>query len=193
MPATKTYPNGIHHLAFATRSSKATYEFYNDKLGFPLIRTENHRHKKGYFRHYFFDMGRDQHLAFFELSNIGEREDYRVDISTGLGMPLWINHIAFDIGNEEHYQQMKTRLIEQKVTLLGETDHGWCKSLYMVDPNMIMVEFTYTHDEAKFLDQTHEEARRLLFEVPADQIEEHTRKDTRQVQQVNADRTAPSA
>lgn len=182
-PGTR-YPNGIHHLAFATRSSKDTYAFYHEKLGMPLVRTENHRHKDGYFRHYFFDMGREQYIAFFELQNIGEREDYRVDISTGLGMPLWINHIAFDIGDEAHYAAMKQRLKEKKVTLLGETDHGWCKSLYMVDPNMIMVEFTYTHDQPKFLDQTPEEAYRLLFEVPADQIEEESRKDTRQVSRV---------
>ena len=32
---TTQYPNGIHHLAFGTRSSKATYEFYHDKLGMP--------------------------------------------------------------------------------------------------------------------------------------------------------------
>lgn len=189
-PATP-FPNGIHHLAFATRSSKDTYEFYHEKLGMPLVRTENHRHKKGYFRHYFFDMGRNQHIAFFELQDIGERPDYRVDISTGLGMPVWINHLAFDIGDEAHYNAMKQRLIDKKVTLLGETDHGWCKSLYMVDPNMIMVEFTYTHDMPKFLDQTPEEAYRLLFEVPADQIEEETRKDTRQVKKVGAEN--PSA
>jgi catechol 2,3-dioxygenase-like lactoylglutathione lyase family enzyme len=178
------YPNGIHHLAFGTRCSKSTYAFYHDKLGMPLVRTENHRHKKGYFRHYFFDMGRAQYIAFFELQNVGERQDYRVDISTGLGMPLWINHLAFDIGDEEHYQAMKQRLIDHKVTLLGETDHGWCKSLYLVDPNMIMLEFTYTHDAAHFHDQTPEEAYRLLFDVPAEQIEEESRKDESQVKKV---------
>jgi catechol 2,3-dioxygenase-like lactoylglutathione lyase family enzyme len=176
--------NGIHHLAFGTRCSKATYEFYHEKLGMSLVRTENHRHKKGYFRHYFFDMGRDQYIAFFELENIGERPDYRVDISTGLGMPLWINHVAFDIGDETRYQAMKARLVENKVTLLGETDHGWCKSLYMVDPNMIMVEFTYTHDPDKFADQTPEEAKGLLFDVRPDQFEEDSRKDERQVSRV---------
>jgi catechol 2,3-dioxygenase-like lactoylglutathione lyase family enzyme len=178
--------NGIHHLAFGTRCSKSTYEFYHDKLGMRLVRTENHRHKKGYFRHYFFDMGRDQYIAFFELQDVGERPDYRVDISTGLGMPLWINHVAFDIGDATRYEAMKERLIEKKVTLLGETDHGWCKSLYMVDPNMIMVEFTYTHDDALFNDQTEDEARRLLFDVQPDAFTEDSRKDERQVKQTGA-------
>lgn len=173
--------NGIHHLAFGTRSSKATYEFYHDKLGMRLVRTENHRHKKGYFRHYFFDMGRDQYIAFFELQDVGERPDYRVDISTGLGMPLWINHVAFDIGTAERFEAMRQRLVDKKVTVLGETDHGWCRSLYMVDPNMIMVEFTYTHDQATFHDQTEEEAYRLLFDVRPEDFTEDSRKDERQV------------
>ncbi len=178
---TTTYPNGIHHLAFATKCSKATYEFYNDKLGMPLVRTENHRQGKGFFRHYFFNMGRDQYLAFFEIEQVGEQPDYRTDISTGLGMPLWVNHVAFDIGDEDHYQQMKLRLKEQRVTLLGEADHDWCKSLYLVDPNMIMLEFTYTTSEARFNDQSPQQAYDLLFNTSADDIGEETRKKAKKV------------
>lgn len=180
MPATQ-YPNGIHHLAFGTKCSKATYEFYNDKLGMPLVRTENHKQGKGYFRHYFFDMGREQYIAFFELHNVGEMPEYRTDVSTGLGMPVWINHVAFDIGNEDEYQAMKQRLKDNKATLLGEADHGWCKSLYLVDPNMIMVEFTYTTSEQKFNDQSPEEAYDMLFNTPVESIGEETRKKAKKI------------
>lgn len=168
--------NGLHHLAFATKCSDATYDFYHNKLGMPLKRTENHRQAKGYFKHYFFDMGRDQCMAFFELHGVGETSDYRTDVSTGLGMPLWVNHVAFDIENETNYQAMKARLRERKVTLLGEADHGWCKSLYLVDPNMIMLEFTYTTVEYALEEQGHDRAYQLLFDTDADDIGEETRK-----------------
>lgn len=173
--------NGLHHLAFATRCSDATYDFYHNKLGMPLKRTENHRQGKGYFKHYFFSMGRDQCMAFFELHGVGENQDYRTDVSTGLGMPLWINHVAFDIENETNYQAMKTRLKEHKVTLLGEADHGWCKSLYLVDPNMIMLEFTYTTQENALEEQGHDKAYELLFDTDGDGIGEDTRKHARRV------------
>ena len=32
----------LHHVAFATRDPEATYQFYTEKLGMPLVHTENH-------------------------------------------------------------------------------------------------------------------------------------------------------
>ena len=57
----------LHHVAYATRDSEATYDFYANKLGMKLLRTENHRQGDGYFRHFFFDMGAGECLAFFEI------------------------------------------------------------------------------------------------------------------------------
>lgn len=172
---------GLHHLAFATKSSEATYDFYHNKLGMALKRTENHRQGKGYFKHYFFDMGAGQCMAFFELHGVGEKEDYRTDVSTSLGMPVWINHVAFDIENETNYQAMKTRLKQQQVELLGETDHGWCKSLYLLDPNRIMLEFTYTTVENALEEQGHDTAYDLLFNSEDKDIGEETRKKATRV------------
>ena len=173
--------NGIHHLAFGTKCSKYTYEFYADKLGMPLVRTENHRQKDGYFKHYFFDMGRDQYMAFFEIHNVGENDEYRTDVSTGLGMPVWVNHVAFDVGSKENLDIMQKRCEDNGVGPLRSVDHGWCQSIYMVDPNMIMVEFTYTNNEDKFLDQTPEEAYDLLFNTAPEDIKEETRKHSKKV------------
>jgi len=175
--------NGIHHLAFGTKSSKYTYEFYAEKLGMPLVRTENHRQKEGFFRHYFFDMGREQYLAFFEIHNVGENDEYRTDVSTGLGMPVWVNHVAFDVGSKENLDIIQKRCEDNGIGPMRTVDHGWCQSLYMVDPNMIMVEFTYTNDGEGFLDQTPEEAYDLLFNTSSDQINEDTRKHSKKAGQ----------
>jgi len=58
----------LHHVAFATRDPEATYEFYSGKLGMPLVHSENHIQDGGWFRHFFFDIGGGDHLAFFAAS-----------------------------------------------------------------------------------------------------------------------------
>ena len=49
--------------------------------------------------------------------------------------------------------QLKTRGVEG----LWEIDHGWCRSVYTVDPNGIMVEFCVTTKPEEFR-QSEEEA-----------------------------------
>ena len=60
----------LHHVAYATRDPEATYAFYSGQLGIPLVHTENHKQGDGFFRHFFFDMGRGDYLAFFEIGNV---------------------------------------------------------------------------------------------------------------------------
>lgn len=162
---------GIHHIAFGTRCTRATYEFYHGKLGMPLVHVENHRLKDGYFRHFFFDMGGGQSLGFFEIHDVGENPDYRTDPSTGLGMPVWVNHVSFRMPDQQSYEAFREHLRGQGVLVLGETDHDFCQSLYLVDPNMLMIEFTYDTDTSKF-GMTPEQAYRELFETPAEAIPE---------------------
>ena len=58
-------------------------------------------------------------------------------------------------------EQLRERGIDQ----LQEIDHGWCRSIYLLDPNGIMVEFCVTTDSEAFA-QTEDEALRLLREPP---------------------------
>ena len=70
---------GVHHLVFNTEDMKATIDFYSGVLGMPLvgaIKVEpelatgaGNRGNPPFdnIRHYFFDMGNDSMLAFFEM------------------------------------------------------------------------------------------------------------------------------
>lgn len=167
---------GYHHTAFATKDIQATYAFYHEKLGLPLAHTELHRNGDGWFKHFFFDLGEGQLLGFFAFENVGEKPDYGTNISTGLGTPAWVNHLAFNVGNEESYQTMKQRAVDNGLRLAGETDHDWCKSIYLMDPNGILVEFTYTHRPERY-NQTPEEAYEKLFETAPEDIPESSRKE----------------
>src|SRR5271154_6912487 len=70
---------GVHHLALGTDDMKATIDFYAGVLGMPLVHAmkvppglgtgPGNRGNPPFeeVRHYFFDMGRDGLLAFFEM------------------------------------------------------------------------------------------------------------------------------
>ena len=78
----------LHHVAYATRDPEATHAFYSGKLGMPLVHTENHRQGDGYFRHFFYDMGGGDFLGFFQVEDVGEKEDYQTAVSVAAGLPI---------------------------------------------------------------------------------------------------------
>ena len=84
LPTPKTYQGraatrGVHHLALTTEDMKATTDFYVGVVGMPLVHAmkvppglgtgPGNRGNPPYeeIRHYFFDMGNDSLLAFFEI------------------------------------------------------------------------------------------------------------------------------
>jgi catechol 2,3-dioxygenase-like lactoylglutathione lyase family enzyme len=166
---------GIHHIAFGTKDVEATYDFYATRLGMPLAHTENHLSGRGWFRHFFFDIGNGEYLGFFAFENIGEKPGYRTDISTGLGLPPWINHVAFNVDGLEELEAIKVRCAANGVRIANEVDHGWCRSVYLVDPNGILVEFSTMTDAAAFT-MSAEEALRLLRQPP-EEFQERGRKE----------------
>ncbi|MBC8364132.1 MAG: VOC family protein [Actinobacteria bacterium] len=135
---------GFHHVAYACRDAEATRHFYEDLLGMPLVHTEvkagDEAGNGGFFRHLFFDTGDGTCIAFFEVQGVGERDDYATEISTGNGLPVWVNHVAF-AADEERVRLVEERMAADDIVPLMEVDHGWCVSLYFLDPNGIMVEF----------------------------------------------------
>jgi len=166
----------VHHVAYTTRDAEATYEFYTKKLGMKLIHAENHRQGDGYFRHFFFGMGEGEAIAFFQLEGVGEQPDFKTDISDSLGLPTWSNHIAFRLDTLEELETMTKQLHERGVENVMRIDHGWCESIYTLDPNGIMVEFCVTTDPQAF-EQTEEEALRQM-RLPPSEIDDETRKET---------------
>jgi catechol 2,3-dioxygenase-like lactoylglutathione lyase family enzyme len=138
---------GFHHVAYACRDVESTRHFYEDLMGFPLVHTETEAFDpppgvdgpKGFMRHLFFDAGGGEAIAFFDVHQVGEKPTWRSDVSTGNGLPVWVNHCAF-WATEDDQTETKARMAVEGVKPLMEIDHGWCHSVYFVDPNGIMVE-----------------------------------------------------
>ena len=114
---------GFHHVAYACKDLESTRHFYEDLLGFPLVHTEVQGRPDGFMRHIFFDLGDGNSLAFFYLKGVGEPADYRTDISTGMDLPVWVNHCAFR-ADEARVEEVKSRLSRAGIEPEMDVDHG---------------------------------------------------------------------
>jgi len=133
-----------HHVAIATKDMQATHKFYSEGMGFDLVRVEKAQSRPGaWAKHFFYDTGNGEMMAFWELHDDSVPEDFPTEISTGLGLPVWTNHIAFGAESLAELASARERLqgAGHQVT---EIDHHWCTSIYAMDPNGIMVEFCTT-------------------------------------------------
>lgn len=137
---------GFHHLAFASRDMAATHHFYSDVLGFTLVKAQAAPTEAppGWAKHLFYatnDSGDTSEgmIAFWELHD--ERmTDCDTAISTGLGFEAWVNHVAFAASDLDDIERRKDQWLEAGIDVV-EINHGFCVSVYAVDPNGILVEF----------------------------------------------------
>lgn len=156
-----------HHIALATRDMDATHAFYTEAMGFELVKavvapTEN---AGGWAKHLFYDTGGDGLIAFWDLHDDGIG-DFDPAISTGAGLPPWVNHIAFHAETttlDDHRQ----RWLDEGIDCM-ELDHGFCVSIYAMDPNGILVE--WCADSRPLNDDDRREALALLRD-PAPSLE----------------------
>ena len=149
-------PAGLHHVAFACRDLEETHRFYGEYLELPLIRTEVQPIPDGgALKHTFYDLGDGSCVAFFHLPGF---EAAKTAISTDLDLPVWVNHLAIRV-DEDQQTHLRGRLEDAGVPLLMDLDHDWCHSYYYVDPNGIMVELC--RDTTGF-DPDEDEALRLM-------------------------------
>jgi len=166
---------GIDHLAFVTDDLPGTMDFYTHVLGMQLVHVrrvpfEQDRGQPPYdnLRHYFFNMGNDTLLAFFEYPK-------------GLGrqnrdLPGGMQHIAFHAPPQQ-FDAIVQRVRAAGIKLVGPVALGgrfW--SAYFYDPNGIRLEIATTRAQTQMtvlesVLQTEEEARaelETLFDNPAD-------------------------
>lgn len=128
------------HLAFATNDLDATHAFYTEVMGFRLVKAVvNETPEGGWAKHVFYDTGDGELLAFWDLHDdaIGP---FNPSISEGLGLPAWVNHVAFRADDVDDLESRKQRLVDLGQVVV-EIDHGFCRSIYLNDPNKILVEF----------------------------------------------------
>ena len=160
---------GFHHVAFATRDTAATHRFYTEAMGFDLVKvvTAPTDHPGGWAKHLFYDTGGNGLIAFWELHDERVPDDFDPAISTGMGLPVWVNHVAFHAELAELVDR-RERWRDQGYDVL-EVDHEFCVSIYTVDPNGILVEWCA---DARALTAGERERAHAVVHDPAPSLEE---------------------
>jgi len=140
-------PSRLHHNAYVTADMEATRKFYEDVIGLPLVATWSESDVLfGALRtyiHCFFALGDDSALAFFQFASPEDQALF------GPKMPASpFHHIALNVDAETQ------KGIEARIKAAGIKDtyvleHGYCRSVYVVDPNGLTVEFTLDAPEVE--------------------------------------------
>ncbi len=147
---------GFNHIDLGTKDMEATRAFYEDVMGFPLVRADLvELGERGCMKHFFFDIGNGQLIGFMSGEEV---EDYPKEfdsgINKGLGLMQGVYHFAFNSDSLENLEATKSRLESHGVAVRGPFDHeGWSKSIYFEDPNGLQLEYccmtrTFVADDA---------------------------------------------
>jgi catechol 2,3-dioxygenase-like lactoylglutathione lyase family enzyme len=148
---------GVNHLALVCSDMDRTVDFYSNVLGMPLTKTID---LPGGGKHFFFDMGHDDSLAFFwfpdappaapGVASAGSLPG-KGSLTSAVGS---MNHVAFDVAPEaiEGYVE---RLRSKGIRCSGVVNHDdsergvaeemhdgvFVRSVYFQDPDGILLEF----------------------------------------------------
>lgn len=160
---------GFHHVAYGTKNLAANHEFYTQRMGFRLVKVvvAPTPGDQGWAKHLFYDTGNGQMIAFWDLHDPQIGDDWKADHAKSLGVPDWVNHVAFDAPTLDELHARRKIWQENGITVL-EVDHEWCTSIYTIDPNGLLVEFCCT--TRAFTAEEIEEANRLVHD-PAPPLE----------------------
>jgi catechol 2,3-dioxygenase-like lactoylglutathione lyase family enzyme len=157
----------LHHNAWVTKDQEATRRFYEDLIGLPLVATWSEADElfgaERVYCHTFFGLADGSALAFFQFANQSDQDEF------GPEMPQTpFSHIALKIDRESQ-DAVARRLAEagyaEPATFVLE--HGYCRSLYVRDPNGLLVELTADHPDVESINATrassaHDDLKRWL-------------------------------
>ena len=127
---------GINHLALVTPDMDATVRFYVGVLGMRLAATT----MAGPMRHYFFEMGRGNTVAFFEVEGA---ETFAKPAGGPSDRAIQLDHISFDVPDEHALEMLRKRLLAAGSEVTTVVDHGFIRSVYFTDPNGIALEASW--------------------------------------------------
>ena len=134
---------GYSHIGLSTLDLGRTRAFYEGVLGFQVVRCDIMRITEGgEIHHMFLDTGHGQLIAFMEPRGVpGVPAEYDAGINRGLGVPDAFYHFAFEVGSIEALEAKRAELIGKGVRVTPVVDHEWMKSIYLKDPNGLLLEY----------------------------------------------------
>ena len=142
--------SGIHHLALVCKDMDRTVNFYTHVLGMPLTKTIELPDGGG--KHYFFDCGGGDQLAFFWFpdgpASVPDEEFQRITATPGT-----MNHVAFNVASDK-IEECRERLLALGIECTEVVNHDdserkvseeissstFVRSIYFKDPDGMQLE-----------------------------------------------------
>ena len=129
---------GINHLALVTPDMDATVRFYHGVLGARLVATLG----TPAFRHYFFEVGAGNSIAFFEYRDV-PLEPFAKPAGVPDTRAVQFDHLSLNLPDEHALEELRRRLKEHGCEVTDVVDHGIVRSIYFTDPHGIALEASW--------------------------------------------------
>jgi catechol 2,3-dioxygenase-like lactoylglutathione lyase family enzyme len=144
---------GVNHLALVTTDMDATTRFYHEVLGARLVATIG----TPAFRHYFFEIGDESTIAFFEYRDV-ELDRFAKPAGVPDPRAVQFDHVSLNLADEQALEELRSRLKSHGCEVTDVVDHGVMRSIYFTDPSGIALEASWwvndaTARDADYLDR----------------------------------------
>lgn len=144
----KRRPGRLHHTAYVSKDLEATRAFYEDVIGLPLMATYTEKDelfgRERVYCHCFFELADGSALAFFQFADPADQAEFGPELPASPFI-----HVALNVDVETQAE------IEARIAAAGIVapdtyvlEHGYCRSVYVKDPNGMILEFTYDAPDA---------------------------------------------
>src|SRR4051812_23621527 len=138
-------PNGVHHLAIATRDAKSQVEFFTKVCGMELV-AMYWMHGVENTVHAFVRLGDSSSIALVQSPAMQHIEPElgvsHPGFTAGDVAPGAMQHVALNVDSIAALLAMRDRLRTHGHWVMGPIDHGMCHSIYATAPEGLMIEFS---------------------------------------------------
>lgn len=164
LTATAHIPSRLHHNAYVVRDQRTTQRFYEGLLGLPLIATWTEVDElfgaERVYCHTFYGLGDGGALAFFQFADPDDHAQFEPQFRASPFI-----HLALKV--DDATQQLVAQRLKDAGWEHYILEHGYCRSLYVTDPDGLKVELTRDHPDverinAERLASAHEDLDRWL-------------------------------
>jgi catechol 2,3-dioxygenase-like lactoylglutathione lyase family enzyme len=129
---------GVNHLALVTPDMDTTVRFWHGVLGARLVATIG----TPAFRHYFFEIGEGNTVAFFEYTG-QHLESYAKPAGVPYPKAAQFDHLSLNLPDEEALLRLRDRLKSHGCEVTDVVDHGFIRSIYFTDPSGMALEASW--------------------------------------------------
>jgi catechol 2,3-dioxygenase-like lactoylglutathione lyase family enzyme len=142
------HPNGINHLAIATRDIKGQIAFFTQILGGELKALYWMHGVENTF-HGFVELSSTCYLAFQQHPDNPSTAHIGVTHAGNAGGQVTagtMQHLAFNVDTLDDLYEMRDRIRSSAIPVMGPINHGMCQSIYFAGPEGLALEVTHGRD-----------------------------------------------